>query len=68
MPEEQKTQPTEEKKEEIPTWLRESLRNTLLVEFMFKAFEEKCDCKICQELRRLAKDYQNFITSFLEKK
>jgi len=68
MPSEKKEKVKEEENENPPLWLKESLRNTLLIEFMFKAFEQKCDCKICQELRELAKSYQNFIQSFLEKK
>jgi len=58
----------EKEEEEIPVWVRESLKNAALVEFMFLAFEERCDCKVCQKLRDMAKAYQTFLEEFISKK
>ncbi|MEM5844524.1 MAG: hypothetical protein QW841_04760 [Candidatus Aenigmatarchaeota archaeon] len=55
-----------EKDNQIPNWLKESLKNTLLFEFMVRAFEEKCDCKICQDLRETAKSYQEFTEKLIK--
>jgi hypothetical protein len=58
----------EVKKEDPPLWVKESLKNAALVEMMFRAFEENCNCDVCKRLREMAKEYQRFLDEFIGKK
>jgi len=44
------------KKETKPEWLVDFKRRIALIDIIESAFEDNCDCRVCNELRLVAED------------
>jgi len=56
-------------KVEKPAWLMEFRRRTSLIDVIDKAFSKDCDCEVCVDLRKAARDLgELFMPGFKPKK
>jgi len=56
-----------DKSSKIPSWIQEFKRRTMIIDVFAMAYENDCDCSVCQKLREICEDMgQWFIGSGVE--